>query len=202
MMVREERSMKFLSGLIVGLLILPLAVFFYFRFGHPPVAVADQPFPFEKQIVHVPLHARIAREMPGAAPIAVTPENLYAGAEIYREQCAACHGVMGHNSDFAAHMYPHAPQLWVPHPWNKSVVGVSDDPAGVTYWKVANGIRLTGMPSFDKVLSPEQMWQVSLLLSKANTPLPPAVEQILHQPLDFSATPAAAAMPMPAPAKK
>ncbi len=184
--------MKFLSGLVAGLLVLPLVVFLYFHFGHPPVAVADHPFPFERQIVHVPLNARIDSEMPATVPIAITPENLYAGAAIYREQCAACHGVIGHNSDFAAHMYPHAPQLWVPHKWKKSVVGVSDDPPGETYWKVANGIRLTGMPSFDKVLSETQMWQVSLLLSKANTPLPPAVEQLLRQPLDFSATPAAA----------
>jgi len=27
------------------------------------------------------------------------------------------------------------------------VVGVSDDEPGETYWKVANGIRLTGMPA-------------------------------------------------------
>ena len=26
--------------------------------------------------------------------------------------------------------------------------GVEDDPDGVTYWKIAHGIRLTGMPAF------------------------------------------------------
>ena len=52
------------------------------------------------------------------------------------------------------------------------MVGVSDDPVGETYWKVKNGIRLTGMPSFEKALTEDQMWQVSLLLSKADKPLP------------------------------
>ena len=55
---------------------------------------------------------------------------------------------------------------------------MSDDPVGETYWKVANGIRLTGMPSFDKVLNETQMWQVSLLLANADK-LPDSVKQAL-----------------------
>jgi mono/diheme cytochrome c family protein len=173
---------KFLLGLIIGLLILPVWGYFYFRVGHPPVAVADKPFPFEKQIVKAPLNARIDREMPAKSPIEVSPDNLIAGAQIYRQQCAACHGLYGRPSDFASHMYPHAPQLWAPH--RNGVVGVSDDPVGETWWKVANGIRLTGMPSYDKVLNETQVWQVSLLLQQADKPLPPEAMNLLEQPLD------------------
>jgi mono/diheme cytochrome c family protein len=43
---------------------------------------------------------------------------------------------------------------------------------GETYWKVRNGIRLTGMPSFDNLLNQTQMWQVSVLLAHADKPLP------------------------------
>ncbi len=81
-------------------------------------------------------------------------------------------------------MYPEAPQLWAPH-GHSGVVGVSDDPVGETEWKVVNGIRLTGMPSFDKVLNPTQIWQVSLLLKQAAGPLPPGVVKTVQQPLDF-----------------
>jgi mono/diheme cytochrome c family protein len=59
-------------------------------------------------------------------------------------------------------------------------VGVSDDPSGETYWKAANGIRLTGMPAYKDILSDTQLWQVSLLLANANKPLPPAALDILH----------------------
>lgn len=180
--------MRFLLGLILGLLILPVCAWVYFHAGNAPVAVADTPFPFEKQIVKGPLHARIDREMPKSAPIEANEANLTAGAEIYREQCAACHGLSGHPSDFASHMYPHAPQLWARHS-HGDVVGVSDDPVGETEWKVVNGIRLTGMPSFDKVLNPTQIWQVSLLLKQAAGPLPPGVVKIVQQPLDFSMPP-------------
>lgn len=174
----------FLLGLILGLLILPAIVFVYFHVGWPPVAVADQPFPLEKQIVHAPLHVRIDKEMPKSAPIEASDTNLEAGAHLYRQQCASCHGLYGRPSDFATHMYPHAPQLWAPH--HNGVVGVSDDPPGETYWKVANGIRLSGMPSYKLVLSDTEMWQVSVLLANADKPLPPAALEMLKAPLNFN----------------
>jgi len=90
-------------------------------------------------------------------------------------------------------MYPDAPPLWEKHP-DDQVVGVSDDPPGETYWKVANGIRLTGMPSYKQILSDTEMWQVSLLLANADKPLPPAALDILD---GVSAAPPAAAASAP-----
>jgi len=175
---------QFVIGLVIGLLVLPIGATIYLRFGNPPVAVADPPFPFEKQIVHVPLHARIRRDMPKSVPLPTTPDNLTAGAQVYRQNCAECHGLNGQNSDIAPHMYPRAPQLWHAH-GPRSIVGVSDDPPGETYWKVANGIRLTGMPSFDQILSSTQMWQVSILLANADKPLPQSAMDILAKPLNY-----------------
>ena len=80
--------------------------------------------------------------------------------EVYRDQCAACHGFHGKPSSFGGHMFPSAPQLWEKHR-NTSVVGVSDDPPGETYWRGGNGLRLTGMPSYDKILTETEMWQVT-----------------------------------------
>lgn len=175
---------RFAIGLILGLALWPIGVLCYLRFGHPPVAVADTPFPMERQIVHVPLNRRIHEDMPRTVPVPTTPENLTAGAQIYRDNCAACHGLTAQNSSFAPHMYPRAPQLWHAHGAG-NVVGVSDDPPGETYWKVANGIRLTGMPAFDRTLSSVQMWQVSLLLANANKPLPQPAMDILAKPQTY-----------------
>ena len=146
------------------------------------------------------LHARIDKEMPKSSPIEPSATNLETGAHIYRQQCAACHGLYGRPSSFASHMYPHAPQLWAPH--RDGVVGVSDDPPGETYWKVANGIRLTGMPSYNKVLSETQMWQVTLLLANADKPLPPGTLELLKQPLDLDPAALAAPPPSNAPPQK
>jgi thiosulfate dehydrogenase len=177
----------FIVGLLLGLIALPLGVFIYFHSGHPPVAVADKAFPFEAQIVHVPLNARIDREKPSSAPIEASATNLEVGAHIYREQCAACHGLYGRPSTFGKEMYPDAPQLWEPH--RDGVVGVSDDPPGETYWKVSNGIRLSGMPSFEHVLNETQMWQVTQLLANADKPQPPNVLDLLKKPINFDAQP-------------
>lgn len=170
---------RILLGIILCLILLPLAVMAWFRYGHPPVAVADPPFPFERQIVSFPLNARIDREMPANPQMQADETTLNAGAQVYGDQCAVCHGFYGKPSQLGSSMYPKAPQLWVQHK-GSSVMGVSDDPPGETYWKVYNGIRLTGMPEFKGQLSETEIWQVTLLLANADKPLPPAVLQVVR----------------------
>ena len=172
---------RFFIGLIIGLAVWPVAVLCYLRFGRPPVAVTDAAFPLEAQIVNVPLGQRIAKEMPKPVPIQPTEENLLAGAQTYFMNCSSCHGMSNQTSEFAPHMYPDAPQLLQAH-GKRGVVGVSDDPPGETYWKVANGIRLSGMPSFKKILTPTEIWQVSLLLANANKPFSKPVKDALSKP--------------------
>jgi thiosulfate dehydrogenase len=171
---------KVFLGFILGIAFLAAGLFLYLKFGPLPVAVADAPFPFEKQVVHVPLDARIERETKNA-PFGISEDVFESGAHIYRAQCASCHGTPGHDVGYAKYMYPSAPPLWKKH-GSHGVVGVSDDEPGETYWKVANGIRLSGMPAYSHVLSDTQMWQVSLLLKNADKELPGPVTQILTAP--------------------
>jgi mono/diheme cytochrome c family protein len=193
---------RFLFGVVIGILLLPLGAWYWFAHGHPPVAIADAPLPFERQITGEPLHARIDKEMPQSAAVEANEKTFVAGAHIYREQCAFCHGSYGNPSQVGKHMFPDAPPLWQKHE-RGDVVGVSDDPPGETYWKVANGIRLSGMPSYNQVLSDTEMWQVSVLLANADKPLPPAALELLKAPLNFGAAlqPAADKPAAPAAAK-
>ncbi|HEU5350935.1 MAG TPA: cytochrome c [Terracidiphilus sp.] len=170
---------RFLAGLLLGIILVPLCVLGWFKYGKVPVAVSDPPMPMERQIAQTTLDARIAKEAPQLPPFQPNEQTYIAGARIYKDNCAFCHGFHGHPSSTGPDMFPDAPPLWEPHHIG-NVVGVSDDPAGVTYWKVANGIRLTGMPSYRYRLNDTQIWQVSLLLSHANQPLPPAALQILR----------------------
>jgi thiosulfate dehydrogenase len=174
---------RFLLGVVIGVLLLPIGAWYWFTHGRPPVAVADASLPFERLITSVPLRARIEKEMPPAIPVTANEAAFVAGAHIYREQCSFCHGVYGSPSKIGGHMLPDAPPLWEKH--GADVVGVSDDPPGETYWKVANGIRLSGMPAYKSVLSDTEMWQVSLLLANANKPLPPSALDLLKQPLNL-----------------
>lgn len=183
---------RILLGIILGLLLVPVAGLVYFKFGNVPVAVEDRPFPFERQLTHIPLNARIDREMIAQPPIQPSGDNFIAGAHIYADKCAFCHGIYGQPSQIGKNMFPDAPPLWQKH-HNGTVVGVSDDPPGETYWKVSNGIRLTGMPSYKKQLTDTEMWQVTLLLANADKPLPPEALQLLRTPAPSSASPATGA---------
>lgn len=152
----------FIVGLIIGLVAIPLAVFSYFASGSAPVATAAPPMPFEKMLAKRALHARLDKEMPKSVPVPADESSYQAGAQVYRENCAVCHGSPGDKpSAIAKGMFPDPPQLF-------KGKGVTDDEPGETYWKVANGIRLTGMPGFKQSLSETQMWQVSVLLANAD----------------------------------
>src|SRR5215472_6451044 len=163
---------KFLFGLIFGLVLLPAVIYFYFAKGIAPVATSAPPMPFEKMFASMALHARLDKEVPKTVPISADEPNLAAGTQVYKENCAVCHGLPGQaQSAIASGMFPKPPKLM-------EGKGVTDDPPGETYWKVAGGIRMTGMPSFDKTLSTTQMWQVSLACANADK-LPASAKNVL-----------------------
>ena len=162
----------FLAGLVIGLVLVALGVYAYFVTGMAPVATAAEAMPFEKILAHRALNARVEKEAPKNVPVAADESTFMAGAQVYRDQCAVCHGLPGQQpTAIAKGMFPHPPGLF-------HGKGVTDDEPGETYWKVANGIRLTGMPGFNRSLSETQMWQVSLLLANADK-LPDSVMKLL-----------------------
>jgi mono/diheme cytochrome c family protein len=166
------KKLSFLIGLMVGFVLIPAGAYVYFARGYAPVATADAAMPFEKMLARTALHARLAKEMPKTSPIEPSETNLLAGSALYNENCAVCHGSPGRpKTAIAAGMFPKPPQLF-------EGKGVTDDEPGETYWKVANGIRLTGMPGFGGRLKDDQLWQVSLLLANADE-LPESVKNAL-----------------------
>lgn len=163
---------SFLLGLVFGLLLLCIGGWAYFLSGSAPVATDAPPMPMEKYLAKKALHAVLEREMPRQVPIAADEANYRAGAQIYKDNCAVCHGLPGQPPTAIAHgMFPKPPELL-------HGKGVTDDPAGETYWKVVHGIRLTGMPGFHGSLSETQAWQVSVLLANADK-LPESVKTLL-----------------------
>jgi mono/diheme cytochrome c family protein len=167
---------QFLFGFVAALLLIAAAGLGYVALGLAPVATASAPLPFEKLITGIALNARVNREAPKSSPIPASDEAYAAGAKIYRRNCAVCHGLPGQDQmAIAKGEFPNPPELFKGQ-------GVTNDPVGVTYWKVANGIRLTGMPGFNGSLSTDQMWQASLLLANTNK-LPATVVSALKEPL-------------------
>src|ERR1700738_3926161 len=152
---------QFLFGFAAALLLIAASGLGFVALGLAPVATASAPLPFEKLITGIALNARVNKEAPKSSPIPPSDEAYAAGANIYRKNCAVCHELPGQDQTaIAKGEFPTPPELFKGE-------GVTNDPVGVTYWKVANGIRLTGMPGFNGSLSTTEMWQVSLLLANA-----------------------------------
>lgn len=168
---------KFIWGVIAGLILFPVLAAVYFLGGFAPAAVTDRPFPLERYIAGAALESKIRREAPKRELSTFSAADIAAGAQAYHGACGGCHGLPGVTSNFPEpKMYPSPPQLFTPDGY------VTDDPVGVTYWKIKNGIRMTGMPSFNGLLKDDQMWQIAALLASADK-LPPDVLDLLKQPL-------------------
>ena len=185
--------MKFIVGLLLGLLVVPFGAYLYFTGGSAPVATTDSDMPFETFLAHKALNARIAKDMPKNVPIQPSEPNYLAGAELYKQDCAVCHGLpLTPKTAIATGMYPRPPLLL-------EGKGVTDDEPGESYWKIFNGIRLSGMPGFSKSLSETQIWQIALLVANADK-LPPSAKASLVAPIGASVPAASLPSPTSAPA--
>jgi mono/diheme cytochrome c family protein len=134
-----------------------------------------KPLPLEETIASAAITASIGKSADDQSPLSADETNLLAGAKVYMQACAGCHGKLDQPSSGAKNFYPQPPHLLPPGQ------GVTDDPVGATHWVVKNGIRFSAMPSFNQKLSDSEIWQVSLLLRNANK-LPASVQDSLRQP--------------------
>jgi mono/diheme cytochrome c family protein len=164
-------------GIVIGVLLVVAGAWLYFSSGLAPVAVADPAMLFEKKFAKAALHARIGKD-PHAdpTPVPANEATYLAGADIYKQDCAVCHGLPGQSQNpIGQNMFPKPPELF-------HGTGVSDDPAWETYWKAKNGIRLTGMPGFQKALNDTQLWQVSVLLANSDKISPTVTAALVAPP--------------------
>jgi mono/diheme cytochrome c family protein len=155
---------------------IPIFVFLYLKFGFMPVATDAPALPLERDLAHLSLNAHVDKEAPKTPPFQASKDDYLSAAHLYRQHCAPCHGLPGEpKSAIAQGMYPPPPELF-------KGTGVTDDPAGESYWKIANGIRLTGMPAYKKTLSEKELWEISELVANADK-LPGEVTEALKKPL-------------------
>ena len=156
----------FILGIIVALAGVIAGACIFVMVGALPAGQDSKPGKLETWAANTSLAATINRETRGLAiPIQPTESNLTAGANLYIEYCQVCHGGPdAAASEIAKGLAPDPPQL--------AKEGVEDDPEATTYWKIAHGIRFTGMPSFRPTLSEPQMWQIALFLKHMDA-LPP-----------------------------
>jgi len=173
---------KFFVGVVVGIGLVVLACYLFVKGGGIFMGTDTKPLPFEETIAGAAITASIGKSANEQSPLPADEINLQAGAKVYMQICAGCHGKPDQPSSGATNFYPQPPHLLPPGE------GVTNDPIGATHWVVKNGIRFSAMPSFSQKLSDTEIWQVSLLLQNANK-LPDSVKESLHPPPQQSPPP-------------
>lgn len=159
-----------LIGVVGILVLLGLGAVVAIETGMMPANADGRPTQLERWAAKTSLDATLRREAPTSPnPVPLDDANLIAGIKLYAQNCAVCHGAANTTpSNIAKGLYQRAPQL--------AKHGVEDDPEGVTYWKVAHGIRFTAMPAFGRSLTQREVWQLALLLKNMDR-LPAAPER-------------------------
>ncbi len=87
-------------------------------------------------------------------PAYVKDTPAFEGLSRFNKSCEPCHGAPGVKPfGFAKGMYPHPPDLM------KSVKDLS---LKHVFWVIRNGIKTTGMPSFEKTLTDKELWSLAV----------------------------------------
>ena len=163
----------FVLGVIAAILTMVAGAYLFVKTGGVSMETTAKQFPLEKTLVRLALRASIGNAAQQEDPLPFNDANMTAGADIYKEHCAFCHGLPQEPPTFASRgMFPRPPQLF------EQTHMVRDKPEEVLYWKVTHGIRLSGMPGFESLLSDMQRWQVTMLVAHANK-LSPTVRTTL-----------------------
>jgi mono/diheme cytochrome c family protein len=87
-------------------------------------------------------------------PVPDTEQNVLEGREHFQHHCQICHGLDGQNTGvpFAAKTDPPISDLASPH--------VQSYKDGQLKWIIQNGMRFSGMPAWNGILSDEEMWKI------------------------------------------
>jgi mono/diheme cytochrome c family protein len=101
------------------------------------------------------------------SPIPPTDDNLIDGMKLYTMNCSLCHGTLDNKpSQLEKALYPPVPQV---------ILDPLDDPEWHIFYAIRTGVRYTGMPAWGKALSDQDIWKLTMFLSRIQK-LPPKVQ--------------------------
>jgi mono/diheme cytochrome c family protein len=87
-------------------------------------------------------------------PLPESDEVINQGRQVFLQSCAICHGADGHGETYLGrNMYPPAMDMTSPHVQHWSDAEL--------FWIIQNGVRLTGMPSWQFSISETDAWKLA-----------------------------------------
>jgi mono/diheme cytochrome c family protein len=178
----------FLFGIILTVFVLAAGGYFLLKSGRVSFNADQEPSAFEEHLAMSAVDASTERNAPEQKnPVPTDEADLVAGAQLYLNHCAGCHGLPANpETQFGRSFNPPVPAFFKEPP---------DMPENQNYYIIQHGIRWSGMPAWNKTLNDGQIWQLVTFLSNVQK-LPPAVLKELAPP---AGTALAAPLAAPAP---
>src|SRR3954469_21811303 len=157
----------FLAGILLTLLAFACTVFPVVRSGLYPIGADNPPSALERSLAMRAMDEYADKHKPEMDnPTQLTAENLTEGAKENEEHCASGPGgAKAKITPMRAKFNPPVPQL---------VNRIPHDPDNWLFWVTKHGVRMTGMPAWDGIMSDEEIWSVIAFIKNSNT-LPPEV---------------------------
>src|SRR5213592_4219001 len=168
----------FVAGIVFTLIVICCGVFAVSTFGWYPIGADNPPSGLERSIAMRAMDVYADKHKPAMDnPTAITPANLTEGAKEYEEHCAFCHGgAKAKTSPMQNKFNPPVPQL---------IARIPHDPDNWLFWVTKHGVRMTGMPAWDGIMSDDEIWKVIAFVKHSNA-LPPetaaAWQQLASEP--------------------
>jgi len=151
----------FILGIIITLVVIFGGAYFYTTTGRFDTrAVGNTASTFERRTAGKSVDAWVdGHASKQANPFQPTMDNVMDGSMTYDKHCAFCHGSLKQpDSPMRTKFYPSVPQL---------MGDIPDDPDGHLFYVIKYGIRFTGMPGWEGVLSDDDIWKTVVFIKNS-----------------------------------
>ena len=170
MVAKKEVLVMDKHRLTLGALIVALAAFMLGCTAHAQPSKTETTLANVAKNLVIPVEAEHKKN-----PVPDTQAVVEQGRLVFVQSCAVCHGGDGRGgTELGRNMYPPAMDMTSPHVQHWSDAEL--------LWIIQNGVRLTGMPSWQSSLSETDSWKLARFIHNlprldAATAAPPALPQ-------------------------
>ncbi len=165
---------SFFWGVFLTIVLILVGAYLIVKFGYVSFAADQETSAIERHVAMSASDASVERRAPVLQnPITPSEDNLVAGAKLYRDNCAGCHGSSANPDSAMGHAFnPPAPQF---------MSDAADMPDNENFYIIRHGIRWSGMPAWKAKFNDTQVWQLATFLKHIDK-LPPNAEKEIRQP--------------------
>lgn len=157
------------ARLWIAVVLAAVILLAWFAASRASISALEEPGQFETWLTTKAKHELVGREAAQmhVSELASSSASANLGEMLFTVECSSCHGKNGRTpTHIGESMYPRVPDL------GSAEIQKWSDPE--LFWIIQHGIRLSGMPGFERFDTDEQVWHlVHFIRTLPNQPKQP-----------------------------